>query len=172
MPAIDATPGGASANSYATLAEADAYHAMRMHATGWTEKSDSEQTVALQMATRLLDQWFEWHGYVASTTQALLWPRSGAYGASGYVLASDTIPIAIRDATAELAMHLLAAETDRTLEPDVEIEGIKSLTAGPVDVEFTGNVRTVTIPESVRMFLHPYGVIRGRSGGSVTMHRA
>lgn len=173
MPAIDATAGGASANSYATLAEADTFHSMRLHADAWTDADDSEQTVALQMATRLLDQWFEWTGFTSTNTQALLWPRSGVVGVNGYLEDNTAIPDRVRDATAELAMHLLLdPDTDRTLESDAETQGLQSITAGPVSLVFKNALSLKVIPQAVAAFLVGYGVARSAGGGSVRMYRA
>lgn len=61
--ALDATVGGANANSYLTVAEADAYFAARLHSDVWDALSegegegegDSTKEAALIWATRLFD---------------------------------------------------------------------------------------------------------------------
>ena len=72
---IDATVGSADANSYSTIAEADAYHSAHLYATAWTALTTDQKCQALQMGTRLLDTMIDWHGRVVSDTQRLMWPR-------------------------------------------------------------------------------------------------
>src|SRR5678815_2217292 len=105
---IVATAGSASATSYATIQEGDTYHETHLYADDWTDTDDDSKCKALQMATRLLDQWFEWDGFVSSTDQALRWPRSGVTGPNGYLEADDETPSRIRDGCIELARQLIA----------------------------------------------------------------
>ena len=70
---IDATLKGASANSYVTLAEAEAYFETVPHDEHWTGSDDAKNRVLIT-ATRYLDA-FEYYGKRCSTTQALKWPR-------------------------------------------------------------------------------------------------
>src|SRR5690349_2139070 len=74
---IDATAGGAASNSYATLQDAADYHDTHPYSSVWDDADDDQKTRALITATRMLDDWFEWKGAISTTTQALLWPRSG-----------------------------------------------------------------------------------------------
>ena len=66
---IDATLQGASANSYVTLAEANAYFETVPHDEHWTGSDDAKNRVLIT-ATRYLDN-FEYHGERCTTTQAL-----------------------------------------------------------------------------------------------------
>src|SRR5687767_5831486 len=131
---IVATAGASNANSYCTLAEAETYHEAHLYASTWLSASDDRKNRALVMATRLLDTWFDWGGEVSDGDQSLLWPRASTYGADGYLLANDVVPQRIKDATAEWARHLLAA--DRTADSQTETQGLRSLTAGPVSMTF------------------------------------
>jgi predicted NBD/HSP70 family sugar kinase len=171
MALID-TPGAADANTYSSVADADAYHAAHLYPETWDDADTDDRERALQMATRLLDQWFEWNGAAVGSVQALLWPRVGVVGPNGYAEPSDAIPARVRDATAELARQLLT--TDRTADSDVESQGIKKVKAGSVEVEFSGAGGAKPIPDAVLGFLVPwYGRVKGRSGsGAVTLKRA
>jgi len=166
---IDATVGGAAANSYCTIAEGTAYHETHPYATVWEDAGDDERCRALQTATRLLDQWYEWTGVAVGSTQALLWPRIDVIGPNGYLEASDAIPTRLRDATAELARQLLAG--DRTADSDIETQGLKSLKAGSVELAFSGAAVGKVIPDAVAGFVSVYGRLRGRSGADVTLRR-
>lgn len=167
---IDVTVGGASANSYCSIAQGDTYHETHITPDTWDDADDDEKCRALQTATRMLDQWFEWNGSAVGNTQALLWPRVGVTGPNGYLIASDAIPVLLRNATAELARQLL--DEDRTKDSDIEAKGLKSLTTGSVSMTFA-SVSAKPIPDAVAVMVSPLlGVKRGPSGGAVTLRRA
>lgn len=165
--AITATAGSASANSYITIADADTYHETHISSATWDGASTDEKCRALQTATRLLDQWFEWNGSASDSTQALLWPRSGVIGPNGYLEANNAIPTRIKHGCAELARQLI--DNDRTADSDSR--GVSSVTAGSVSVTFTGSATTDVIPDAVMGFVGWYGTKKGRSGGAVTLLR-
>jgi hypothetical protein len=174
MPTLDATIGGAAANSYASLADGQAYVDTLVPSTlgdAWNDGGEEEQVKALIMATRLLDTWFEWYGFVAASDQALLWPRSGVVGPNGYEVATDEIPQRIIEATVELARQLLAG--DRIGDSDLETNKLKSLKAGPVELEFGGSVYAKPIPDAVMVMAGFFGTMRARGGvGTVHLYRA
>jgi hypothetical protein len=151
---IDATPAGPNANSYLTLAEANAYYAGHSHPEHWDDADDDEaRNRALVTATRLLDEHLEYDGYVATATQRLLWPRGGLLGVTGYALESDVVPERVKQATAEYARFLL--QSDRTGERDDELDAIAELKAGPVEVKFLENEASSrrTVPDEVLAML-------------------
>lgn len=166
---IDATVGGASANSYATIAEGTTYHDTHLYADAWTQTYDDKRCRALQMATRLLDYWYDWHGSPVNATQALLWPRVAVIGPNGYEEASDAIPTRITDATIELARQLL--EADRTADSTVETEGITGIKAGSVFVSFRA-VASKPIPDAVKAIVAPYGKLKQPGGATNRIFRA
>ena len=106
---IDATLGGASANSYVTLADADAYFETVPDFTDWASKSTDQKNRALISATRWIDV-LSFYGKRCSETQALKWPRED-YKVDGIELACTLIPFGIEVATYELA-RALANDTD------------------------------------------------------------
>ena len=174
MPTIIATPGAANANSFLTLEEFRDYYETRIPVNAWDDV-DSEEAMII-MATRLLVAKFSptrklirgakpsesyylvsptWTGSVATTTQALPWPRSGMYDRNGNTIATDVVPQDLKNATAELALHL--AIGDRTLDNDVALQGITSVRAGSVAVTFKNAGIDVTkiIPDIVFELLVP-----------------
>ena len=98
---IDATLGGASANSYVTLADADAYFETTPDAATWDDKTNDQKNRALISATRWIDA-LSFYGDRCSKTQALKWPRED-YKVDGIELACTLIPVGIEVATYELA---------------------------------------------------------------------
>jgi hypothetical protein len=107
---IVSTIGGATSNSYLTVAEATTISDTLLGTLAWTSATTDQQNRALVMATRLIDQ-LSWVGERASTTQALAWPRTDAecdeleYG-------SDEIPEPITLGQFDIAEALLG-------DPDV-----------------------------------------------------
>src|SRR4051794_6221654 len=113
--------GLANANSYASVADGDAYHEAHLYATAWTVSSTGNKEVALAMATRLIDEEFQFNGYRVSSSQALQWPRSMCPDPdapesavmlpllvlSGPYMASDKVPVRVVQATCEMARELL-----------------------------------------------------------------
>lgn len=167
--AIDSTVGGASANSYSSIADADAYHETHLYASDWEDAAAEDKCKALQMATRVLDQRFEWKGVAVGSVQALLWPRVAAMYPNGHPIPSDIVPTAVKHATAEFARQLIVS--DRTADSVTDTKGIKLLTAGPVTMEFR-SVSAKPISDSVQGFLVPYyGTLIAVGGGAVTLLR-
>lgn len=108
---IDATVGGASANSFILLAEAQTFMDARLNSTAWSGASTATQNIALVEATRELSA-KEWDGLRVTSSQVLSWPRAWAVNpdvplGSFWYYDSTIIPQRIKDATAELALQFL-----------------------------------------------------------------
>lgn len=172
MPTLDSTVAGVNANSYASLAEAATYFDERVPlATPWVASGDTSIR-ALIMATRVLesmvasrkrltvngtDRYYrtspQWTGSPATTTQRLAWPRTGMLDRNGNAIASNVIPIDLKNAQAELAGQLLLSDT--TLDNSVSVGGIKSISAGSVSLSFKDMVERHVLPDSVIELLPP-----------------
>lgn len=125
---IDTTVGGASANSFASLVEAQAYLDGKLPSpTAWDAAATDTKNRALVSATRWLNR-LAWIGLRVDATQALEWPRQYATDPTdpdGNDFSSTELPPAVKDATAELAALLVAAGTTDIAQGDATI-GIKS----------------------------------------------
>lgn len=156
---LDATSGAATANSFTTIAEADAYLLGQLFADAdWEDADIDTKNRALITATRLIvSAVSEWTGWVSSPTQALPFPRTGAYNRSGYYLLTG-VPQDLKDATAEYARQLINLK--KMPDTPQDTAGIKSLSAGPIDVTFDEAYKPSTgIPDSVMAkisYLTPY----------------
>ncbi len=123
--------GLAAAEAYVSVADADAYWVLRFPPVEWKEAATSERERALRTATEWLDAQFvhRWRGVIKVSTQALSWPRSGAYDIDGRGVSSSAVPTAVERATAELAAELLvdpaALRPGPTDAEDVEEETIR-----------------------------------------------
>jgi hypothetical protein len=110
MPAsIDATTGGAAANSYLTIAAADTIVESMLGTVTWSTATTDQKTRALITATRGLNT-LTWIGTRTTDTQALDWPRTDA-ACNDDEYADNIIPDPIRYATFDLANALLTTPT-------------------------------------------------------------
>lgn len=165
--ALDATAGGPTSNSYATVADGDSYHANHLYAASWSSAITANKEAALIWATRLLDEQVTWKGDVETLTQALRWPRQMVLDRDGRrYLDPVTIPTFLKQATAELARHLLMG--DRTQERSI---GLSSVTADTVTVTFDKHDVPSILPPSVTSIVEPYGDVKGPGSGSAKLVR-
>lgn len=141
---VDASVGGASANSYLTVADADAIADLRLGTLAWegATVTTDDKGRALIAATAYLDQ-LSWIGAKASTAQALLWPRSDVE-CGDKVYASNVIPSEVKAGTFDLANALLATPALLTpspsgfneLIPGIPNANLKRATVDVLTVEF------------------------------------
>lgn len=149
-----ATPGAANANSYLTRAEGDTYFDGHLYAGDWTGATVANKEIALVMATRTLDAMYEWEQFPTATTQALQWPRSGVLDYLRLSIISDTVvPAKLKEATAELAKGLLAANL--TADSQVETQGLTALSVGSISLAFKNEVAAKVILDVVANLI-PY----------------
>lgn len=158
MATFTTTPGDPGANSYATVAEADDYlleRRLHVEDEDWKHLGNEDKEAALMWAVRSLDQ-FEFIGSIASTDQALQWPRISAVTKDGRTIASNEIPAIIKDAQAEIALALVKANiAERPAGEELE-----ALTVGPIKLEFrdpsgAGSVLD-QVPEEVENMIRRY----------------
>ena len=164
MATLNATAKSASANSYATLAEANTYmETVRpVDEQTWLKQSEPTRERLLMLATRTIDDHFKFIGTKSeSSTQALQWPRTGVpkdgkWSQKYYDNFDDqTVPAVIKNATAELARHMV--DSDKFAEPDGS--GIKQLAVGGINLTFNEDDRQAkgVIPSHVYSMLRKYG---------------
>ncbi len=154
--------GLANANSYADVADGNAYHDGHLYATAWTGATADQKAVALVMASRLMDAQYQFGGARSVASQALQWPRRQCrIPDEADVLADDAVPKAVVEAACELARELLIA--DRTAAPAGE--GLKYYNAGGVQTGYDKTDRRPIIPAIVQALLAKFGsLIQARSG--------
>ena len=173
MAVIDATVGGANANSFETHAEANAYFANRIPITPpWVASGEEAYLIT---ATRLLcnlaqpyKTFFpaqggspayyrvrrQWLGKASTATQRLAFPRIGMFDANGNAVDPTIVPQDIKDAESEFAGQLLAG--DRSQDNSVIIQGLNSVKAGSVALGFNKDIIAQVIPDAVYNMLTPY----------------
>ena len=191
--------GKADANSYASVADCDAYHAGHLYASAWEGADDSEQVAALVMATRLLDAEFQFSGVRTLPAQALQWPRmdcpepdgttaqfvvSGGSlitpkfiipGGAGKIIVVDNpmlVPGNVVPKAVVEATCELARElliTDRTGAPVGE--GLKYYNAGGVQTGYDKTDRRPIIPAVVQAMVAKYGSMFSARSGAMRLIR-
>lgn len=126
--------GLTNADSFVTLAAADAYHAAIGNAT-WTG-TDEVKEQAIRRASRFLTDSFKWKGYpIKGRDQSLAWPRFYVEDSEGYGIQPDEVPSEVIRATHELA--LLELITPGTMTPTVTLSArVKREKVGPLEVEY------------------------------------
>lgn len=145
-----ATPGAADANSYATLAEFNAYMATRVPALTWfATATDPQKEATLIMGARFLDALFTWTGTAVDAVQDMSWPRNGMLTRNGFAILNTVIPQALKDAQCEFAAQIGAG--DRFSDDAAAKSNLSSVKAGSVAVTFQ-TVDTST-SESVDMII-------------------
>lgn len=144
--------GIAGANSYASVASADAYFASRPRSTAWTSLvGDDAKAPFMIHATRLLDSAVTWSGEKVADDQALQFPR--------YIDGENVgVPPVIMTALYELAIALIGK--DLTAEPG-SASGFSAIKVGPIELETAaGTAPPAAIPRFVRDLIAPYGTAR------------
>jgi len=143
-------------NSYATVAEADAYFADRLDASAWVAADATTKAKALVTASSKLDM-LSWAGSAYDELQSLAFPRSGYYfdPRLGTTVAFTTdVPSRVIQATYELANYYLNNE-GLTLNPgkvdEIQVGSIKISGAKPLS----------QIPATVTRIIRPLLVNNG-----------
>ena len=148
--------GKPNANSYISLEEANAYFiGKRLYSSAWTASTDDVKKTALIMGSRVLDQEVIWKGYRRFEDSGLYWPRTDVYTTDGVLVDEDTVPRAVREATAEMAMYLLVS--DKMSERSGI--GLTRLKVDVVELEFDKYDKKDTVPSFIRRMIIDYGTV-------------
>jgi hypothetical protein len=172
---LDATVGGPDANSYVSVARASTLLEAELRTEPWfgpLEEAplakalrEADQPAALCTATRLINEQVYWYGTPTTTTQALPVPMQGLIDRYGRLVASDSIPLALEQATALYALTLLrehqaAAQGGTTAQ--IKSKKMSDTTIVYQDSPTTpGTSALVRMPAEVRRLVTPYGTVAG-----------
>ena len=184
--------GKVDANSYAAVADGDAYFEGHLYATAWTAATSGTKAAALVMATRLVDTQVQFNGYRAHETQALQWPRERCPDPDRNLVTSslqspvlssfvpsDEVPAGVACAVCEMARELLIA--DRTAAPPGE--GISSTQTSSATHDSAGGSSSQSstsyskedtrpiVSRVAQAMLAKYGALIQRGSGSVRLVR-
>jgi hypothetical protein len=167
--------GRADAESYASVADADAYMAAR-NLTLWADAgfTATEKEAVLRRATDFMEQSYRlrWAGVRNSDTQALAWPRylvpkpdaSLGYGVAYYP--TDAVPPEVKRACLELAWRAAFAD----LAPDLGQE-VTSKSVGPIKIDYRpGSPQAKRFAAVIELLAPLFATASG--GGSIRVARA
>jgi hypothetical protein len=141
--------GLSTAQSYVSVADCTAYHANHGNSAWAAALTDALREAALVRATLAIDArgYGNWRGVKYLTTQALDWPRSGAWDADGVPLSG--VPAKLIEATCEAALVELGSVGALSKKGEA---GLKSITIGDIEKTWTGSsaVASVSYPAIYR----------------------
>lgn len=153
--------GKTDAESYLSVAEADAYHLARGNSVWAAIATQELKEQALRRALGYLEGRFRssWKGSRLYQRQALSWPRYGV-NVDGFTLDTDVIPVDLKNAQAELALRTPTA--DDLLVEDLG-QSVTSEKVGPISVTYAdGSTSSVVSYSQVKMMLEQ--LMAGGSG--------
>lgn len=154
--------GSETAESFCSVADADAYHAARGY-TLWATMSEVEREQTLRRATGYMQQTYRtrWAGCRVYSVQALDWPRYDVPRRDyGDYYPSDTVPREVRDACAELAFRASSGELAADLGQQVT-----ERTVGPITTKYAAGSTSAKRYRAVDMLLGP--LLRASGSGAV-----
>ena len=186
-PAIVATAGSASANSYLSVAGADSIANGMLGTLAWSTATSDDKARALISATNGLET-LSWLGERATTTQALSWPRTDA-DCGDKAPASDEIPREIELATFDLANALLttptllrSASASTALVPGIPNRDLKRVKLDVMELEWRTDVGNSTTEAVTPLTVLPHlatilgclctSTTRGGLGGVCAVQRS
>lgn len=159
---VETGTGSATAESFCSVADADARHTAFGN-TAWTG-TDADKEAALRRATAFLEQRYRsnWKGTKLYRAQALSWPRYGAI-VDGWDIESTVVPEEVKNACADLAVKALTTDLNADLTRAVIREKV-----GPLETEYSEHSPQSTRYVSIDQALSPF--LRG-GGASVRLVR-
>jgi len=113
---LDVTVGGTTTQSYASVAEADAYLTFRGGTAAWFLLTTTVKEQQLQWAGVLIDTLY-FTGIKCSLLQAMEWPRFGIVDKNGYYPPTTSIPQPVKNAQIEMAFQLVASDWSQGIGP-------------------------------------------------------
>lgn len=180
---LNASVGSSSANSYATVAEADAYFSTDYGSDFWVSLTNAIKEVLLITATRLADNYIDWNGYKYGDG-SLRWPRARAPqvdsriggfadstsdGDSGLIryYTNSEIPTIVKSIVFELARFLYSGGGAYASEPN-DIESVK---IASISVTFATTIQTSGFPQRVKDLIPYVGAYSAVSSAGIKQVR-
>lgn len=166
--------GSETSNSYATVAEADAYLASHLSGGTFAAKTTSQKETLLIHAARMLDAGVTFKGFKLRLDQAMAWPRDGVeidrpYPENYY--SNTKVPPCVKTAQLEVVALLLIGG-DRTADADSDGIASVSLGKGAVAVTFDPNTARTLLGRIAPAILADFAVSISSKRGMAPVRRA
>jgi hypothetical protein len=157
---VETGSGSATAESYISLANADLYFAAHGSPAEWTGLTDAAKESALRYAAAWMDEHYRWLGVISypSTPQKLDWPRAGVVDNEGRVIASDSIPQAIKDLQCEAALRHIKFAVNKSFERGGQIQ---SRSAQGASISYFGSASVTPADPYLDSLAAPYVAASG-----------
>lgn len=163
---VETGAGAPGAESYISVAGADAYHAGRLNAA-WAPLDTPTKEGLLRKATEyMVGQYRErWKGQRTSQTQTLDWPRyqvqldDVSYGRYAAYVASNIVPVEVQNACAVLALQANSGD----LAPPIK-RTVKEKVIGPIKTVYADGAPEYVRYRAVDQMLKAYLAGSGTSG--------
>lgn len=152
---VETGAGLTNSTSYVSTDYADDYFEPTASKTVWLALSDEQKEYLLSWATRYIDQKADWKGTIYSETQALRWPREGAYTRDKIAIGGTVIPRQLKDAVCEVAKFLI--DNDPTSGQDVD--NLKKVVVDVVEIEFQDQTAQRSFPSAINSILQGLGFV-------------
>lgn len=151
----------ASADSYVSVAFADAYFAFDIvFADTWSALSTTVKENKLKWATRTLDQKVRWNGDKTTETSSLRWPRTGLVDRDDVTIDDNSMPLQLKQLTCEMAkfMHTTDATTSQGAD------ALKSVVVDVVELHYQDGASQPSTPPLFNQLLRNIGFYPMASG--------
>jgi hypothetical protein len=158
---VETGAGLTTANTMASMADADSYHSVRANSDWDDADYDAKEAALVKASAYLCDETrFPWVGTKAvGYNQRMPWPRTGAVETDGTVVPDNVVPWRVVDAVCALA-GLSVVGTD--LQPPLEHGGqIVSESVGAISVTYAAGAPTGTFYQAAEGLVAP--LLRNRS---------
>jgi len=162
--------GLATANSYVTEAEVEAYAETSLTSSTWIDETNVEiKKAAIISASRQLTSAVNWKGIRATDTQCLAWPRLEVV-VDGIAIAEDVVPKPVKEACCEMAILLHAKGGKVAVDPSEANLSSLNVGNGAVVLSFFEKLGTQIVPDFINHMLPGYGVVKsGNSNKSFSL---
>lgn len=181
---FDSTVGGANANSYVSVSDADDYFTAHLEGSFWTALTAGQKQAALVQATNRIDMEQFGGQRTNQNTQRLAFPR--AYIVSRdfntnntnvvdfngvYFRDMNTIPKEIVDATCEQALYYVKQSAGEFSVDDNDLETLSKFKLGPMDFTIKDGIKADRLPSKVKQLLKATGPNAWSSGDTLQYYR-
>ena len=168
--ALDTTVGGATSDSYGTLAEYETYVVAAIDANFNGHGHDATHELNLRRAAQYLDRKYSFVGMQQYQSQSRSWPRLTDALIDGWPIDPDTVPDAIKHAQFEVAYSMEVGGISPMATLTTGAVKLTRSKAGPVEAE-TEYMMARDTPRFVAVEGLLRGYVRSGRSGQVRMGR-
>lgn len=157
--------GRSDANTLVDLEFADDYFSGHpFYGDAWAALLPETRKKVLSAGSFALSSAYVWRGVILRSEQIFAWPRVGVVDLEGRIIASDSVPLRVKQAVCETAFHLSRGD------PFVSssTESLESLKIDVIELKFSGSTSVRAVPPASHNLLRGLGeYVFGRRSGKV-----